>query len=530
MMIRDESLARLRDAAEPFDVLIVGGGATGLGAAVDASGRGYRVALVEQADFAAGTSSCSTKLVHGGVRYLRQGNISLVRSALRERALLLKNAPHLASSLRFVIPCYSYWEILYYRFGLGLYDRLSGSLSLGRSRVLTREETIECLPTIETARLCGGVVYYDGQFDDSRLAMTLAQTASEQGACLINYCRCIGLLKEAGRVSGVLLRDLEGGTEFGVRAKAVVNATGIFVDTMRSFEEPSSKSLVSASQGVHLVLPRRFLPGGAALMIPRTEDGRVLFAIPWKDRVVVGTTDTAGVLPTMTPRAQEAEIEFLLTHLGKYLAHAPVESDVLSLFAGLRPLVAQDGESTASLSRAHTIMVSKGKLLTVTGGKWTTYRKMAEEVIDTVEKIAGLPHRRCPTENLALHGPIPVSRIADPLLKVYGSDAGRILEIAEYNEEGEELLHRDLPYIKAEVIWHVRYEMARTVEDVLARRTRALVLDAGAAIASAQTVAGIIAKELQRDSGWIEQQVRQFNTYAANWLMPKRFAPELIER
>lgn len=516
-MKREEALQQLRDQSTRFDILIVGGGATGLGAAVDAAKRGHRVALVDQADFSAGTSSCSTKLVHGGVRYLRQGDVSLVRSALRERAQMLRNAPHLARAVPFVIPSYSWWERPFYRIGLGLYDRLSGPWSIGRSRLLSREETIQHLPTIETAGLRGGVLYYDGQFDDARFAIALAETAAEQGAVLANYCRCVGLVKHQGRVVGALVRDEETGQQFEVRAKAVVNATGVFVDALRSYDEPNTKPLVAVSQGIHLVLPRRFLPGNAALMVPKTADGRVLFAIPWQDRVVVGTTDTAGVEPTLTPRAQDHEIDFVLSHARKYLACDPSASDVLSVFTGLRPLVASQGESTASLSRDHTILVSKGNLVTITGGKWTTYRKMAEDVINCAERIAGLAHRHSCTDKLKVHGaPEEAGDPASPLAS-YGDDAAGIRALATEVPALAAPLHPSLPYLKAEVVWHARREMARTVEDVLARRTRALVLDAAAAVGAAPEVARLLAHELRRDQNWIDLQLAQFNSRAANW-------------
>ncbi|MBE7538625.1 MAG: FAD-dependent oxidoreductase [Opitutaceae bacterium] len=523
-MTRENAIERLRDSSEEFDFLIIGGGATGLGAAVDASSRGYRVALIEQADFASGTSSCSTKLVHGGVRYLRQGELGLVRSALRERALLLKNAPHLAWKVPFVIPNYAWWEGPYYRLGLGVYDRLAGGLSIGRSRWLSRAETVEHLPTIETGGLSSGVLYYDGQFDDARLAVTLARTAVGEGAALANYCRCVGLLKEQGCIRGARVRDEESGHEFEVRAKVLLNATGVFVDVLRRFDEPASKSLVAASQGIHIVLPRRFLPGNSGMMIPRTDDGRVLFAIPWRDRVVVGTTDTGGVEPSMTPVPLDHEIEFVLAHARKYLTHDPSESDVLSLFAGLRPLVADQGEQTASLSRAHTILVSKGNLVTVTGGKWTTYRKMAQESIDCLETVGGMQHRLCKTEDMKLYGAVQADALDTAGLEPYGSDAHQVRALARMIPGADAKLHPDLPYIEAEVIWHARNEMARTVEDVLARRTRALVLDAAAAVAAAPRVASILAKEMGRDPGWVVRQLNEFGIYASRWLIGERAA------
>jgi glycerol-3-phosphate dehydrogenase len=520
IMQRDSILERLRSGDEVFDILVIGGGASGLGAAVDAAVRGYRVALVEQADFAKGTSSRSTKLVHGGVRYLKQGDISLVRSAMRERGLLRRNAPHLVQAMPFVIPAYTWWERPYYGLGMAMYDRLAGSLSFGRSQRLNRAETIDRLPTVETKDLAGGVLYHDGQFDDARLAITLARTALAHGALLANYCACIGLVKENGRVGGVLVRDIETGNEFSIRSRAVINATGVFVDAVRRFDDPAASPLVAVSQGVHLVLPREFLPGTHALMVPRTADGRVLFAIPWHDRVVVGTTDTPGVVPALEPRAQAAELAFILEHARRYLVRDPADRDVLSVFTGLRPLVNR-GKSgnTATLSRDHTIAVSASNLITLTGGKWTTYRKMAEDVIDQTERVAGFRHRPCPTATMPLHG-ADASEPPAPHLRVYGADAAGIVALAREDSTLAAPLDPAFSVSRAEVVWHVRHEMARTVEDVLARRTRALVLDARASIAAAPAVARILAKELGRDDRWAANQVRQYAELAGGWMLP----------
>lgn len=519
-------MARLRAGSETFDLLVVGGGASGLGAAVDAAARGHRVALIEQGDFAKGTSSRSTKLVHGGVRYLAQGNVSLVKSALRERGLLLRNAPHLAHSMAFVIPNYSWWEGPYYAMGMTVYDLLAGKLSLGASKRLSREETIQRLPTVETKGLASGVVYYDGQFDDARLAINLAQTAVNHGAVLANYCSCVGLVKEGGTVAGVLARDGETGAEFTIKAKAVVNATGVFVDALRRFDEPKTEPMVTVSQGVHVVLPREFLPSSSALMIPKTADGRVLFAIPWHDKLVVGTTDTPGVAATMEPRALPEEVDFIMEHARKYLARDPQESDVLSVFAGLRPLVTRGGGgSTAALSRDHTIAISASKLITLTGGKWTTYRKMAEDVIDQAERVAGLGHTPSPTAELAIHGAAE-SGTTSRTLQFYGSDAAKISALMSGDAAMGAALHPALAIRGGEVVWHARNEMARTVEDVLARRTRSLVLDARASIAAAPAVARLLARELGRDDKWMAAQVRAYTELARGWLLkPSASAP-----
>ena len=534
-MNRDAAIARLRAGGEIFDVLIIGGGASGLGAAVDAAARGHRVALIERDDFAKGTSSRSTKLVHGGVRYLKQGNLSLVMSALHERGRLRKNAPHLVHDLAFVIPGYAWWEKPYYALGMTLYDRLAGQWSFGRSRMLSREQTVEHLPTVETQRLTGGVLYHDGQFDDARLAINLAQTAVEHGAVLANYCACTGLRKEGGVVAGVLARDGETGAEFEIRARVVINATGAFVDEVRRFDEPAGVPLVAVSQGVHVVLPKKFLPGLSALMVPRTADGRVLFAIPWHDRVVVGTTDTPGMTATAEPRALPAEVDFIMEHARKYLACDPPESDVLSVFAGLRPLVKRGAAGhTAALSRDHTIVISPSKLVTLTGGKWTTYRKMAEDVITQAERIAGLAPRPCVTAELPIHGAPEVGRgfsppsatlgakgraEAPPYLSAYGSDVPAIAALAQSEPALAGPLHAAFSFSAAEVLWHARHEMARTVEDVLARRTRALVLDARASIAAAPTVARLLARELGRDDAWVAAQVRDYTALAQGYLL-----------
>ncbi|MDY0169958.1 MAG: glycerol-3-phosphate dehydrogenase/oxidase [Thermoguttaceae bacterium] len=517
-MSRTDSLDQLRTAKEPLDIVIIGGGATGLGAAVDAASRGHRVALLEQDDFAKGTSSRSTKLVHGGVRYLRQGNISLVLEALRERGRLARNAPHLVRDQAFVIPNYKWWEGPFYGIGMKVYDRLAGKLALSPSRFLSRKQTIEAIPTVETEHLTGGVIYHDGQFDDSRLAINLAQTAAGLGACVVNYCRCTGLLKENGFVSGVLAEDVETGEQWQVSARAVVNATGVFVDDVRRYDEPGAGALVAVSQGIHFILPRAFLPGDAAIMVPKTSDGRVLFAVPWHDVVVVGTTDTPLSGASLEPRALDEERDFVMEHARRYLAKDPTDSDVLSIFAGLRPLVkAGDAGNTAALSRDHTIVVSESGLVTITGGKWTTYRKMAEDVIDHAETVAGLEPKRSSTESLQVHGWTKAA-IDEPHLRVYGSDAAQIVRLRQQRPELAGKLHPDLPPEKIEVVWHAREEMARTVEDVLARRTRCLLLNARASIDAAPAVASLLAAELGKDAAWQTEQIARYAELARGYV------------
>ncbi|MET0261518.1 MAG: glycerol-3-phosphate dehydrogenase/oxidase [Rariglobus sp.] len=516
-MNRADQLSRLQ-ADGPFDVLVIGGGATGLGAAVEAATRGHRVALIEQADFAKGTSSRATKLVHGGVRYLKQGNISLVRDALLERGRLLANAPHLTRNLAFVIPSYGRWDRFFYGTGLKMYDLLAGEKSLGGSRTLTRDETVALLPNIETHGLSGGVIYQDGQFDDARLALNLAQTVVDHGGVVVNYCTCTGFFKTNGRISGVRARDEESGTEFEVRAKVVINATGVFVDSLRSLESPESAPLVTVSQGIHIVLPKSFLPGDAALMVPKTEDGRVLFVVPWHDCVVVGTTDTPRPVAELEPRALDEERSFVMEHARKYLARDPADGDVLSIFAGLRPLVKTTGQgSTASLSRDHTIVLSEGGLITITGGKWTTYRKMGEDVINRAETAAGLSPRASVTADLKIHG---WAILADPSEQFgqYGVDAKGILALLKERPELDAPIHPLLACRQVEVIWHVRHEMARTIEDVLARRSRSLLLNAHASIEAARLVATLLAEELKRDAGWERAQVDAYTRLARGYV------------
>lgn len=517
-MKRDDAIDQIENQEEPYDILIVGGGATGLGTAVDAASRGHRTLLLEQADFAKGTSSRSTKLVHGGVRYLQQGNISLVLEALRERGLLYRNAPHLVHNMAFVIPNYKWWEGPFYGVGMKVYDQLAGKLGLSPSRWLNREATKEAIPTVETDGLTGAVIYHDGQFDDSRLAINLAQTAEECGATVVNYLKCVGLIKEDGIVRGVQARDEETGKEYEIRAKSVVNATGIFVDELRKKDAYDAGELVAVSQGIHLVLPKSFLPGDAAIMIPKTEDGRVLFCVPWHDRVVVGTTDTPLTEKSLEPRALEEERDFVMEHAAKYLTNDPTENDVLSIFAGLRPLVkAGEGSNTAALSRDHTILVSQSGLITVTGGKWTTYRKMGEDVVDQAEMVAGVEDRPCVTRNLQIQGWTQAA-IEEENLAVYGSHASDIKTIEKERGQGAQPLHPHFGYEEAEVLWHVREEMARTVEDVLARRTRALLLDCQASIECAPKVAELMAAELGWDDQRIDREIQSYRELAAGYL------------
>src|SRR5580704_7948673 len=508
-MRRDEMLRKIRERKEPWDIAVIGGGATGVGVAVDAASRGLDVVLVEAHDFGKGTSSRSTKLVHGGVRYLEQGNVPLVMSALKERGLLRQNAPHLVHDLAFVVPNYSWWEAPFYGIGLKLYDLLAGKYGFGTSKLLTKEETLERLPALEPEELRGGVVYYDGQFDDARLLIHLAMTASDHGAVLLNYCPATGLLRgEDGYVNGVIARDAETHEELRIPARIVVNATGVFTDSVRRMADPAAETLVVTSQGIHLVFDRSFLRGDTALMVPRTSDGRVLFVIPWHGHTVAGTTDTPLDAPSLEPRALDEEIDFILETAARYLSRPPRREDILAVYAGLRPLVKGEGK-TSALSRDHVIHVDTSGLLTITGGKWTTYRAMAEDCVNHAITLGKLSDIDCPTKDLRIHGYLQNSSSLGSL-DVYGADAEKIRRLAQATPALAAQLHPDLPYIAAEVVWAAREEMARSVEDVLARHTRALFLNANAAIAMAAPVARLLAAELGRDEIWIEAQVMQF--------------------
>jgi glycerol-3-phosphate dehydrogenase len=503
-----------------WDLVVVGGGATGLGTALDAASRGYKTLLLEQADFAKGTSSRSTKLVHGGVRYLAQGDIGLVREALYERGLLLKNAAHLVKNESFVIPNYNWWTGAYYTIGLTLYDLLAGKLSFGRSKHISKRETINRLPGIQQKNLYGGVVYHDGQFDDSRLAINLVQTCIEQGATVLNYFKVTDLIKEHGKITGVIALDMETEKVYSIKCKAVINATGVFVDDLLQKDDPHKKPLVRPSQGIHIVVDRSFMPGGDALMIPKTDDGRVLFVVPWHGKLLIGTTDTPLNEYSLEPKPLEDEIGFVMRNVGKYLTKAPARKDVLSIFAGLRPLAApQEGSAkTKEISRKHKLIVSASGLITITGGKWTTYRRMAEDTVDQAIETAKLPPHPCITMNLAIHSnKIDVDR--NNHLYVYGSDRDALLELVKENPVWGEKLHPRMDYIKAEVVWAVKHEMARTVEDVLARRVRALFLDARAALEMAPLVARLIAKQLNKDKSWENSQVAEFNLLANGYLL-----------
>ena len=508
-------------ADQIWDICIIGGGATGLGSAVDAASRGLKTILVEQHDFAKGTSSRSTKLVHGGVRYLQQGNIKLVMEALHERGILKKNAPHLVKNQSFLVPNYKWWEGPFYGIGLKVYDWMSGRLGLGPSEMLSREDTLAQAPTLEAEGLRGSVLYRDGQFDDARLAVSLAQTATDQGALVLNYTRVTGLLKEEEKICGVRLKDMLSEGDYQIRATVVLNATGVFSDRLLQMDDPGAESIIAPSQGVHIVLDPSFLPGQSAIMVPHTDDGRVLFAVPWHHRIIIGTTDTplqpVDDASLLEPVPMGEEIDFILGQIGKYLTKVPERKDILSVFAGLRPLVKGSSKKTAELSRDHLVALSASGLLTVTGGKWTTYRRMAEDAINTAVHRFGLQAGPCVTAELSIHGAREDTDFDTPLY-YYGSDKPALEAMIREEAELGELLHPSLPYLKAEILWAVRREMCMTVEDALARRTRALLLDARASMEAAPAVASLMAREMNQDKSWETGQVETYLRTARHYL------------
>ncbi len=569
-MQREHLLKQLTDNYEKiWDIVIIGGGATGLGIAVDAASRGYSTVLLEQSDFSKGTSSRSTKLVHGGVRYLAQGDISLVFEALHERGLLRQNAPHLVKNQAFIIPSYDWWEGPFYNIGMKVYDMMAGKLGLGPSEKISREETMKAIPNLDENHLNGGVIYHDGQFDDSRLAINLAQTAVENGAVVLNYMKVTGLIKDKENiVSGVMVVDEESrylksishygyldknsnqsnqSYKYTIRSKVVINATGVFADDIIKMDDSSSPQMIRPSQGIHIVLDKSFLQGDSAIMIPKTSDGRVLFAVPWHGKVVVGTTDTPLKLDetSLEPRALEQEIEFVLTTAAQYLKKDPKREDVLSIFAGLRPLAAQESQqiasnksesdrkdianeksinervdesSTKELSRSHKLIISLSGLITITGGKWTTYRKMAEDTVNKAWMVGGLPEKKCVTHNMPIHGYVKNIDFDSPAY-FYGSDRAQIEDMVHQNPLLGERLDKDYEYIRAHVVWAARHEMARTVEDFLSRRVRMLLLDARVSIKMAPEVAQIMAQELGRNEVWIDSQIKEYVELAKGYTL-----------
>ncbi len=516
-MLRQELTNKLESYSGQWDIVVIGGGATGLGAVLDAASRGYKAILFEQSDFAQGTSSRSTKLVHGGVRYLQQGNVKLVMEALKERGLLKKNAPHLVKNQSFIVPNYKWWEGPYYGLGLKVYDWMSGNLGLGPSEWLSVEEVLERAPTLDAEGLRGGVIYHDGQFDDARLAINLAQTATEYGALLLNYFEATGFIKTNSKISGVHVKDRLTGKEYKIDSKAVINATGVFTDKIQKLDDSKNPETITPSQGIHIVLDKEFLPGDAAIMIPNTDDGRVLFAVPWHSKIIVGTTDTPVKQISAEPKALPEEIEFLLEHTSRYLTKDPSHKDIKSIFAGLRPLVKASSKKTAEISRDHTIIISDSGLISILGGKWTTYRKMAEDVVNTAAINAQLPYTECRTKSVPIHGS---SQVPDTSEKgyYYGSDLDSIKRLKS-DPRLAEPIHPNLSNSKADIVWAVHKEFCVTLEDALSRRTRALLLDAKAAVESAALVAKLMAVEMNKDENWVNDQISEFKKVSLNYLL-----------
>jgi len=536
---RRELVRRVRERDRPWDVLVIGGGATGTGTALEAASRGYDTLLLERGDFGQGTSSRSTKLVHGGVRYLQQGRLGLVFEALRERSRLLRNAPHVVHDRTFLVPAYEWWERPWYGLGLKLYDLLSGRHNLAPSRLLSRRSAADRVPNLERRRLRGGVLYHDGQFDDARLVITLVRSLLDAGGTPLNYVEVQDLLVRDGepgddradrgrRIGGVTAVDRESDRELTLPARSVINATGPYADAVRRLEDPGAEGIIRPSRGTHLVFDRDVLGGGTALMVPRTSDGRVIFAIPWHHRVLVGTTDVPVDRVPERPRPDPAEVTYLLEHLDRYLTDPPEAGDVRSAFAGIRPLASTPGAEgvgdTAEISREHEILVSDSGLVTVVGGKWTTYREMGEDAMDRAAEVAGLPERESVTRELRLRGAAGDGAGGTPW-RVYGGDGALVRALAEEEPGLGELLHPRLPFRAAQVTWAARHELARTVEDVLARRTPSLFLDARAAAEAAPRTARLLARELGRDEDWVREQTARFRELAGEYLPRNEVAP-----
>jgi glycerol-3-phosphate dehydrogenase len=519
-MNRKALIEELRTKSDfKWDIIVIGGGATGIGIALDAASRGYSTILLEKSDFAGATSSRSTKLVHGGVRYLAQGDLLLVMEALHERGILLKNAPHISSNQEFIIPVYTWWDTFLYTAGLKFYDLLAGRLSMGKSYFIDRNETINRLPQLIPKGLKGGVVYHDGQFDDSRMVLSLAKACVERGGLVLNYFVVNGFLKNGeGLICGVKATEISSGDEFRINGQVVINATGVFADDLHRMDNPDAKPTIKPSQGVHIVLNRSILSGNSAIMIPKTDDGRVLFAIPWYDEIVIGTTDTPLDEISSEPKALKSEIAFILGTAEKYLVKVPGREDILSIFAGLRPLAADpdNPSSTREVSRRHKIMLSPSGLLTIIGGKWTTYRRMAEETIDRAIKAGLLEKRKCVTRELKLVTSDQI--IKSGRLRIYGDQSSEIEQMIRENPDLGVPIDPRLPYTRAEAVWICRNEMPLNLDDLLARRFRALFLNARASADIAPETAEIMADEMGHDDIWKEKQVASFRQLVKNYI------------
>lgn len=509
-MNRDININKIATEKE-WDLIVIGGGASGLGVAVDACSRNLKVLLIEEFDFSKGTSSRSTKLVHGGVRYLKNGELSLVIEALKERGIMLNNAPHLVRNMSFIIPTYEWWDTPFYGIGLKVYDLMAGKLGLGPSQFLSKKETIEKIPNVNQDELNGGIIYHDGQFDDARMGISLAHTVEELGGSVVNYLKWDSFIYENGQVSGIKVTDQITQSSYALKAKVVVNATGVFAEKIMRADEPKAELKIKPSQGVHLVLDKSFLKSENAIMVPNTSDGRVLFAVPWHDVVVVGTTDTEVNKISIEPKATDQEIDFILSNAEKYMTRKPKRSDVKSVFAGLRPLISKENKSSKSLSRKHTIYKSKKGVYHLLGGKWTTYRKMGRDVLELIASTGQLKLEPSKTEELRIFGYKNNVSWSDPL-HFYGSEKEHVMSMGSNKP-----LSPLLPLTEAQIIYAIRYEMALNVEDVLSRRTRCLLLNAKECISIAPEVARIMRSELNAEENWEQEQIKLFLDLAKNY-------------
>jgi len=509
-MNRDININKIATEKE-WDLIVIGGGASGLGVAIDACSRNLKVLLIEEFDFGKGTSSRSTKLVHGGVRYLKNGELSLVIEALKERGIMLNNAPHLVRNMSFIIPTYDWWDTPFYGIGLKVYDLMAGKLGLGPSQFLSKKETIEKIPNVNQDELNGGIIYHDGQFDDARMGISLAHTVEEHGGAVVNYLKWDSFIYENGQVSGIKVTDQITQSSYALKAKVVVNATGVFAEKIMRADEPKAELKIKPSQGVHLVLDKSFLKSENAIMVPNTSDGRVLFAVPWHDVVVVGTTDTEVNNISIEPKASDQEIDFILSNAEKYMTRKPKRSDVKSVFAGLRPLISKENKSSKSLSRKHTIYKSKKGVYHLLGGKWTTYRKMGRDVLELIASTGQLKFEPSKTEELRIFGYKSNVSWSDPL-HFYGSEKEHVMSMGSNKP-----LSPLLPLTEAQIIYAIRYEMALNLEDVLSRRTRCLLLNAKECILIAPEVARIMRSELNAEENWEQEQIKLFLDLAKNY-------------
>ena len=515
-MNRNLNIKKLSNKETHWDIIIIGGGASGLGAAVDSASRGFKTLLVEKNDFSKGTSSRSTKLVHGGVRYMQNGDISLVIEALKERGILKKNAPHLVKNMSFVIPSYNWWSNPFYGIGLKIYDMMAGKLGLGKSTLLSKEETIKLIPNVKKKDLVGGIIYHDGQFDDSRMAISLAITAEKNGATLLNYFEVKNLTKTNNIIDGIIVKDKITNKVYEIKGKVVINATGVFSDEIMKMDYPQKKKMIKPSQGVHLVLDKKFLNSHHAILIPHTSDGRVLFAVPWNNYAILGTTDTPLNEIKDEPVPLKEEIKFILKNAQTFMKKKPSFKDIKSVFAGLRPLAAESNQkNTQEIYRHHKISVSESGLLSILGGKWTTYRKIAEDAINTAISIGGFNERKCITENLQIHGYQENTNWKDPL-HVYGSDANFIKEIKM--DKGNISLSEKFHITPNQIIWSLKNEMAIKLEDILARRTRCLFLDAKETIKVAPKVLRIMKVFLKKNIDWEKKEFSNFIEISKNYI------------